>query len=76
MFTPKNQKTRPRDLSQIIGHEISFQMSHTASPTNATIKSSDQNTDFLLGAILKMKHSIYVYIYVQPPIYTSPMPSR
>ena len=58
MFTPKNQKTRPRDLSQIVGHEISFQMSYTASPTNATIKSYDQNTDFLLGAILKMKHSI------------------
>ena len=60
MFTHKYERIRPRDLSQIVGHEISFRMSYTASPTNATIKSYDQNTDFLLGAILKMKHSIYM----------------
>ena len=62
MFTLKYQRIRPRDLSQIDGDEISFRMSYTASPTNATIKSYDQNTIFLLGAILKMKHGSHVLV--------------
>ena len=48
MLTPQYQRVEPWDLSQMDGDEISIQTRYTASPTNAAIKSYDQNTVFLL----------------------------
>ena len=57
MFTPQNRRIKPWDPFQNYDQIFLLRPVSTASQTDVTIQRYDQNTGFLLGAILKMKHS-------------------